>query len=296
MRSTSFSYVALAGLVCVVHGATACGSVAGDSDAAVGDPDAAGACTTPDADGDGVCDAEDVCPGSDDSVDSDADGVPDGCDACAGANDSTDTDSDGVPDGCDVCAGSDDGADVDADTVPDGCDVCAANDDLVDTDADSVPDGCDACPGFDDAVDSDNDTVADGCDLCPGFDDTIDTNNNGTPDACEGNCDGNTEVQFQGKCYYLDGNGGTCVMGYVLAPQSVLTDIATQFVGKTYKTQVSDNCCIVHANQTAELQDWGMETDCNAPGPFMQGPLLGGAGCTDANNMNPAQLTFCRSQ
>jgi len=34
----------------------------------------------PDADGDGVCDAQDVCPGSDDHADADADGVPDGCD------------------------------------------------------------------------------------------------------------------------------------------------------------------------------------------------------------------------
>lgn len=36
----------------------------------------------PDADGDGVCDANDVCPGFDDSLDADGDGVPDGCDNC----------------------------------------------------------------------------------------------------------------------------------------------------------------------------------------------------------------------
>lgn len=34
----------------------------------------------PDEDGDGVCDADDVCPGFDDTVDSDGDGIPDGCD------------------------------------------------------------------------------------------------------------------------------------------------------------------------------------------------------------------------
>jgi hypothetical protein len=39
-----------------------------------------GACA--DADGDGVCDADDVCPGSDDAADGDGDGIPDGCDAC----------------------------------------------------------------------------------------------------------------------------------------------------------------------------------------------------------------------
>ncbi len=34
----------------------------------------------PDADGDGVCDADDVCPDGDDTVDSDGDGIPDDCD------------------------------------------------------------------------------------------------------------------------------------------------------------------------------------------------------------------------
>ena len=35
-----------------------------------------------DADGDGVCDAEDQCPGFDDTIDTDGDGIPDGCDNC----------------------------------------------------------------------------------------------------------------------------------------------------------------------------------------------------------------------
>jgi hypothetical protein len=34
----------------------------------------------PDADGDGVCDSEDVCPGGDDTMDTDGDGIPDDCD------------------------------------------------------------------------------------------------------------------------------------------------------------------------------------------------------------------------
>jgi hypothetical protein len=34
----------------------------------------------PDSDGDGVCDANDICPGFDDNIDSDGDGIPDGCD------------------------------------------------------------------------------------------------------------------------------------------------------------------------------------------------------------------------
>jgi PKD repeat protein len=39
-----------------------------------------GAC--PDSDGDGVCDADDICPGYDDNIDTDGDGIPDGCDDC----------------------------------------------------------------------------------------------------------------------------------------------------------------------------------------------------------------------
>lgn len=37
--------------------------------------------TFQDSDGDGVCDAEDACPGFDDSIDADGDGIPDGCDS-----------------------------------------------------------------------------------------------------------------------------------------------------------------------------------------------------------------------
>lgn len=59
-----------------------------------------------DSDSDGVCNADDVCPGFDDDADADSDGVPDGCDACPGFDDHMDIDSDGVPDACDTdCSG-----------------------------------------------------------------------------------------------------------------------------------------------------------------------------------------------
>jgi len=48
-----------------------------------GQPSFCQAVTCPDADSDGVCDADDVCPGSDDALDADGDGVPDGCDPCS---------------------------------------------------------------------------------------------------------------------------------------------------------------------------------------------------------------------
>jgi hypothetical protein len=96
-----------------------------------------------DSDNDGVPDAEDVCPGFDDTLDSDEDGVPDGCDICPGYDDEPDADFDGVPDGCDRCDEFDDSIDTDDDGAPDECDVCQGFDDGVDSDGDGVPDGCD---------------------------------------------------------------------------------------------------------------------------------------------------------
>ncbi|AGP38672.1 PKD domain-containing protein [Sorangium cellulosum] len=111
-----------------------------------------------------------------------------------------------------------------------------------------------------------------------------------------GLCDSATEVEFDGRCYYLDGSGAACQSGYTLAPQSVLNSIANRFVGKTYKTQPSGNCCIAHSEQSTELQDWGMDWDaCNMPGPFATGPMLGGAGCTDVLMGSSTQLTLCMS-
>jgi hypothetical protein len=156
-----------------------------------------------DSDGDGICDTEDICPGSDDNIDTDGDGTPDGCDPCP--NDiSNDSDGDGVCDSDDICAGFDDTIDTDGDGTPDGCDpcpndisddsdgdgvcdsddICAGFDDTIDTDGDGTPDGCDPCPN-DISDDSDGDGVCDSDDICPGFDDTIDTDGDGTPDGCD---------------------------------------------------------------------------------------------------------------
>jgi hypothetical protein len=70
----------------VIVGVVGCGTVKATPDAAVGDDDIdasdvdSGSC--PDADGDTVCDANDICAGSDDRVDTDSDTRPDGCDTC----------------------------------------------------------------------------------------------------------------------------------------------------------------------------------------------------------------------
>jgi hypothetical protein len=139
----------------------------------------------PDADGDGVCDAEDLCPGADDSQDADGDSVPDACDLCGAGDDSADADEDGVADACDLCPGADDSLDADGDSVPDGCDRCADGDDRLDADADGTPDACDLCEGEDDRVDVDGDGLPDGCDDCIPPPGALDVDADGTPDLCE---------------------------------------------------------------------------------------------------------------
>jgi len=169
--------------------------------------------TFQDGDGDGVCDANDICPGSDDNADADADGVPDGCDICPGFDDNTDGDGDGVPDGCDSCP-LDANDDSDGDGVCDSNDICPGSDDNADADGDGIPDGCDQCPAQDDALigtscddgdpctandvydtacncagtptsDSDGDGVCDAADICPGFDDNADGDSDGVPNGCD---------------------------------------------------------------------------------------------------------------
>ncbi len=137
-----------------------------------------------DADGDGVPDRKDDCPGTPVGARVDVHGCP------------TDADHDGVADGIDQCADTPSGATVDSrgcptdsdnDKVWDGIDQCA--DTPVgavvdergcpkDSDGDGVPDGIDQCAdtpqgsrvdarGCTVVTDADNDGVTDDKDLCP---------------------------------------------------------------------------------------------------------------------------------
>ena len=85
----------------------------------------------PDADGDGVADADDVCDGFDDAIDADGDGTPDGCDA--------DIDGDGVANDDDAFpADASETADLDGDGTGDNADL--------DDDDDGTPDVDDSFP------------------------------------------------------------------------------------------------------------------------------------------------------
>lgn len=102
---------------------------------------------------------------------------------------------------------------------------------------------------------------------------------------------GTNEVSFNGKCYYLDGSGGTCIQGYARAPQTALAQVASMFAGKNYKSKVSTNCCVWTSDN---VQNYGMTTHCNANGPFSNGePALGGTGCSGVYITGAGQLTFC---
>ena len=116
----------------------------------------------PDADGDGVCDEIDICPGGDDNIDTDGDLVPDDCDNCPYTVnfDQSDRDGDGIDDACDNCPEvvNPDQTNRDDDGFGDACDGCP-------TDPEKVEPGICGCGVAD--VDSDNDGTPDCNDLCP---------------------------------------------------------------------------------------------------------------------------------
>ncbi len=137
-----------------------------------------------DADGDGLPDVRDLCPGVDlreapesercdgQHCDDDGDFVGNECDVCEapldGRSDScdhADADGDGVPDGCDTCpdhpnADAEQHADEDSDGIADACDLCPTV---------PLPPEDDGCIGPDEVrnhCDADGDHVGDACDNC----------------------------------------------------------------------------------------------------------------------------------
>ena len=104
-------------------------------------------------------------------ADADGDGITDGLDDCPGIGNAgqVDRDGDGLGDACDNCADADNPGqfDRDGDGVGDACDDCpdAADADQTDGDGDGVGDLCDVCPGVADPgqEDLDGDGAGDAC-------------------------------------------------------------------------------------------------------------------------------------
>jgi len=123
-----------------------------------------------DQDGDGVADADDDCPTTPPGINVDARGCP----VSQGAPDS---DNDGVPDDIDQCADTPEGTTVDANGCPD-------------SDGDGIADSLDDCPDtpqgtavlINGCADGDGDGVADNEDLCDGTPAGAEVNENGCPD------------------------------------------------------------------------------------------------------------------
>ncbi len=116
--------------------------------------------TPVDADNDGVCDSEDVCPGSDDRFDADNDGIPNGCDSCPALDNSL------------LGQPCDDGDPCTTGERYDQTCNCTGGQ-LLDSDNDGVCNLSDVCPGEDDRLDDDNDNIPDGCDSCPSLDNRL---------------------------------------------------------------------------------------------------------------------------
>jgi len=120
----------------------------------------------PDADGDGVADDKDKCPGTPKGVKVDSKGCP------------LDSDGDGVTDDKDKCPGTPKGVKVDSKGCP------------LDSDGDGVADYMDKCPGTPPGAavdangcptDTDGDGIADYLDVCPNTQKGIKVDNNGCP-------------------------------------------------------------------------------------------------------------------
>jgi hypothetical protein len=164
-----------------------------------------------DTDGDGVLNVDDQCEGFDDNIDVDGDGIIDGCD------DLIDSDGDGISDAEDQCPGANDTIDVDADGIIDCLDT------LIDSDGDGVSDAEDQCPGANDAIDvdadgiidcldtlidSDGDGVSDYDDACHGHDDNVDVDGDGIIDGCDPiiDSDGDGVSDSDDACHGHDDN------------------------------------------------------------------------------------------
>ncbi len=247
-----------------------------------------------DSDNDGVCDANDICPGGNDSVDTDGDGTPDFCDTCddnlvgtacddgsaCTTNDvydancncagvATDGDNDGVCDSDDICPGGDDNIDTDGDGIPDFCDTC--NDNLAGTACDDGDDcttgdvydaNCN-CAGV--SADSDNDGICDAVDICPGGDDLLDANGNGLPDACEVTCVNQTTNFSISSLTHLGSGAATTTLTFTESTKDVqftIAEINSKLNGKTNR-RYTEQVMVTYIDGSGNNKTYGVYSGQN---------------------------------
>ena len=168
---------------------------AGSGQQASRDPEfvlAAGVCGCSlafDADGDAICDVEDICPADPLNDADDFDGICADVDNCPMVANTAQLNGDGdlLGDLCDACP-NDALNDADVDGLCANLDNCpaTANASQIDQDADMLGDACDACP-FDAANDIDGDGSCGDVDNCPDISNStqLDTDGDSLGDACD---------------------------------------------------------------------------------------------------------------
>ena len=171
-----------------------------------------GSIGTPDCNGNGVPDVEDINTGF--SADCNGNVIPDECDIAAGESD--DDDGDGIPDECDIDCNDNQlpdswevaqgiSPDCNGNERPDECDIARGV--SADCNGNGVPDECEINSGA--VTDCDGNGRPDSCDLADG--DATDSDGNGVPDSCDIDCNRNDipdgwEVA-QGLAEDCNGNG-----------------------------------------------------------------------------------------
>jgi len=99
-------------------------------------------------------------------------------------------------------------------------------------------------------------------------------------------------IIYNNRLYYLDGTDGQALApGFQLGSNAdlgaILAANPNAFLGKTYYSTISNDCCILTSDP---IINYGMTANCNSAGPFSANqPIAGGAGCS---NIQASQFNF----